>query len=300
MKATLKRQQVYQAGLTIIELVAVIVISGIMATGVVTYVLRSAQGIASSASRNQLATTGRVAIDRLAMELHNALPGSIRRTSFSGRECIEFVPIRGASSYIDPPFSTAATSFDVVDFSPSLHGASDGYAVIYPNDQSELYAGDIGSSSGWPNFADRGPIQTLTSIADSANADQSTITLTKSHRFNRRSPVSRFFVVDDPVSYCMSGSNLYRYTNYGFYTSQVTTEEAAGVCEVAANQRCLPNYAAAPDKMLITNNVDSAASSFSVGSQTLNRNALIAINMTFVANGDSITLSHEISSRSVP
>jgi len=117
--------------------------------------------------------------------------------------------------------------------------------------------------------------------------------------FNRRSPASRFFVVDEPISYCLSGSNLYRYTNYGFYSTQVTAEESPG-CQVASDQRCLPNYAAAPDKTLITNSINSAASSFSVGSQTLTRNALVSIELTFTSNGDSVSLSHEILTRSVP
>lgn len=289
-----------QRGMTLIELVAVIVISGIMATGVVTYIVRSAQGVNSSASRNQLASTGRIAVDRLAMELHNALPNSIRRINSGGRECLEFIPVRASTSYIDPPFTgSGGTTFDVVDFLPTLHGVTDGYAVIYPSDRDQLYAGDIGTSSGWPNFADRGPIQTITNIADSASDDQSTITLAKTHRFNRRSPASRFFVVDDPISYCLSGSNLYRYTNYGFFTSQVTVEESLS-CQVASDQRCLPNYAAAPDKTLITNSINSAASSFSVGSQTLTRNALVSIELTFTSNGDSVSLSHEILTRSVP
>lgn len=99
----------------------------------------------------------------------------------------------------------------------------------------------------------------------------------------------------------MVGENLYRYTNYGFYTNQVTAEEEAGVCEVASNQTCLPNYAAAPDKMLITNNVDNAGlSAFTVATQTLRRNALVAIQFNFTANNDSVVLRHEALTRSVP
>ena len=161
--------------------------------------------------------------------------------------------------------------------------------------------GDNGASTGWPNFPTRGTIEEIASIADSASADQSTVTLIKSHRFRRRSPSQRFFVVEDPISYCVVGENLYRCTNYGLYTTQVTAEEESGVCEVASNETCLPNYAAAPDKMLITNNIDNTGlTAFNVVAQTLRRNSLVAIQFNFTANNDSVVLNHEVLTRSVP
>lgn len=293
-----------QMGFSLIEMIVAIVISGILAIGIVNFIGDSVNSLTVSSSRNKIATSGRIAIDRLAMEIHNALPNSIRATTATagGDQCLEFVPVRAATSYINPPFTGGgSTTFDVVDFTPNLHGATDGFAVIFPNRQSQLYDGDNGASAGWPNFGNRGPIQEITSIADSASADQSTITLVKSHRFRRRSPSQRFFVVEEPVSYCVVGENLYRYTNYGFFTTQVTQEEEATVCEKASDQRCLPNYAAAPDKMLITNNVDNAGlTAFTVSAQTLRRNALVAIQFQLTANGDSLILNHEVLTRSVP
>lgn len=258
----------------------------------------------TTATRNKISTAGRIAIDRLAMEIHNALPNSIRASTASpgGDQCIEFVPVRAATTYINPPFTGGGgTTFEVVDLTPSQHGATDGYAVIFPNRQSQLYDGNRGSSAGWPNFASRGPIEEISSIVDSASPDQSTVTLVKSHRFSRRSPSQRFFIVDDPISYCVVGPNLYRYTNYGFYRVQETDEEDPGVCEVALDQTCLPNYAAAPDKMLITNSLDNTGlTAFTVSAQTLQRNSLVAIQLNFTDNNESIILNHEVLTRSVP
>lgn len=293
-----------QTGFSIVEMVLAIVISGILALGVINFIGDSVNGLTSTTNRNEISTAGRIALDRIAMEIHNALPNSIRTTvaTAGGDQCLEFVPIRAATSYINPPFTGPGTlSFDVVDFQPSQHGINGGYAVIYPNRQNTLYAGDIGTSSGWPNFASRGPIQEIASIAASVSPNQSTVTLTKAHRFQRRSPQQRFFVVEDPISFCVVGENLYRYTNYGFYTLQVTDEEEAMVCEVALDQTCLPNYDAAPDKVLITDNIDNTGlSAFTVAVQTLTRNSLVALEFNFTANGDSIILNHEILTRSVP
>lgn len=294
---------VRQQGLTIIEIVAVIVISSILGIGVVGFIGNAVEGISTSRDRSEIASAGRVAIDRLAFELHNALPNSIRTTAATsgGDQCIEFIPIRAATSYINPPFSTSGTTFDVVDFIPSQHGVNGGYAVIYPRRQNFLYDGDNGPSSGWPNFPNRRPIQEISTIANSATADQSTVTLIKAHRFRRRSPSQRFFVVEDPISYCIAGDKMYRYTNYGFYASQVSQEEQSGVCEVALNQTCLPNYSAAPDKMLITDSIDNTGvTAFSVSNQSLARNSIVSIELNMSANGENIQLNHEVLTRSVP
>lgn len=298
-------------GFTIIEMVATIVLTGIMAIGFVGYIGRTVDGINSASTRNQLASAGRMAIDRLAMELHNALPNSIRVTPTSGLnatgdQCIEFIPIRAATSYIDPPFlGMGGTTFEVVDFMPSQHTVTGGYAVIYPNRQNFLYDGDNGAYALWPNFPTNRPIQEITDIQDSASADQSTVTLIKTHRFRRRSPSLRFFVAEQPVSYCVVEDKLYRYSDYGFFSTQVDVEES-GSCIVTTPARCLPDYAAlsaSPPryKTLITDSLDNAGLiAFTVGSQTLTRNALVAMELNFSSNGDAITLNHEVLTRSVP
>jgi len=291
-------------GFTLVEMIAAIVVSAILAIGIVDYIGRSVDGFDSSANRNQLASAGRTAISRLAMELHNALPNSIRTTSASGSgdQCIEFVPVRASTNYINPPFrGSGSTTFDVVDFVPSLHGDTDGFAVIFPNRSNRIYDGDNGSPAGWPNFPSRGRIQEISSIADSSSPDQSTITLVKSHRFNRRSRNERFFVTDEPISYCIKGDKLYRYTNYVFYSAQPDTEEGVSGCAVASGDNCLPNYSSAPDKMLITDSIDNTGiTAFSVGSQTLTRNSLVAIQLNMTLDGDVVSLTHEVLSRSVP
>ena len=298
------KNQQSNAGFTIVEMIASIVIASILAVGIVEYIGDAVEGVDSTANRNQLASSGRTAVSRLAMELHNALPNSIRvRYVSANDQCIEFVPVLGSTSYINPPFTgSGGTSFNVVQFDPDLNGSSAGYAVIYPNNTADIYDGNNGSSSGWPNFPVRGPIEEISSIA-SGGTNISTITLSKTHRFSRRSPNERFYVVTDPVSYCVKSDKLYRYTNYGFYDVQSSTEEQSGVCQVASDQTCLPNYSAAPDKMLITNNIDNATAgitAFNVIAQALNRNALINIDLNFASDGDVVRLNHEVLSRNVP
>lgn len=301
------------SGFTLIEAVVAIVVTSILAIGIVSYIGDTVTTIDNAANRSRLASSGRVAIQRLSVELHNALPNSVRVTTAAagGDQCIEFIPVRTATTYINPSFGgSGSTSFQVVDFQPDQEGVSGGYAVIYPRRQNLLYDGDEGSAasntaSSWPTFPNRRPIQEISNIASGTSANQSTVNLVTSHRFRRRSPNQRIFVVDQPISYCVVGDKLYRYTDYGFYTSQVTKEEAPGICERTASDsdRCLPDYDAGParKKALITGNIDnSGLTAFSVSAQTLTRNSLISIVLNMSADGDSIQLNHDVLARSVP
>ena len=308
------------AGFSLVELVVTIVVSGILATGTVVYIGRAVEGLDSATARNQLATAGRIAVDRIALELHNALPNSIRVTTpVGGDQCIEFIPVEASTTYVNPPFRPPGTaSFNVIDFrdastaSPVYPGSPPNlYAVIYPRRQNQMYNGDNGAYANWPDFPTRGPIEKIAAVSGilaSGTLNLTTINLAPvlpatTHRFNRRSPNQRFFVVSDPVSFCVAGDKLYRYTNYGFFQNQVSVEES-GSCVVTTPARCLPDYSAGTSgriKSLITDQIDnSLLTAFTVGAQSLNRNALVAIALNFTNGTDSVMLNHEVLTRSVP
>lgn len=295
------------AGFSLVEMIVAIVLSGIIAVGLTGYIADSVDGLNSSSNLNQLTSSGRVAIDRLSMELHNSLPNSIRTTTATagGDQCIEFVPVIASSSYINAPFSAAgAASFNTIDFMPDLEGVTVGgindlFAVIYPHRQNQLYDAENATTSGFPF---RGPIEQVTGITNhGSTSEYSIVSLADTHRFRRRSPNDKVFVTGQPVSYCVSGDKLYRYQNYGFYDVQTSTEEEAGVCEVLSSDRCLPNYAAAPDKVLITNNISNATlTAFSISSQSLRRASVVSIVFNMASDGDVVTLNHEVLVRNAP
>ncbi|MDO9317484.1 MAG: prepilin-type N-terminal cleavage/methylation domain-containing protein [Gammaproteobacteria bacterium] len=60
-----------QRGFTLVEMVITIVISSILAVGVLDYIADSTTGFMESANRSRLAGGGRTALDRMTMELHN-------------------------------------------------------------------------------------------------------------------------------------------------------------------------------------------------------------------------------------
>ena len=281
-------------GFTLIEMVIAILISGIIAVGVVTYIGDTINGFVSSGDRNKLASSGRVVVDRIAMELHNALPNSIRVTAAqpNGDQCMEFIPFLGASSYQSAPFTgLGGTTITTVDFNPALLMASgaDDYAVIYPINTADLY-----------DLDNRSAMSPLDSIVDTGGADGIvTITLDATHRFPRRSPVDRIYVAQQSVSFCVVGNLLYRYSNYGVELTQCTP--TTNSCDVASPlpDRRLPS--ALPDRVLISDRLDNTGlSAFSLLAPTLRRNAIVSMEFNFTENNDVVRLKHEVLMRNVP
>lgn len=273
-----------QGGFTLIEIVVTMLISVILALGIVTFISDTVDGVLASGNRNKLTSSGRTVVDRLALELHNAVPNSIRATAAEagGDQCIEFIPFEAATNYVDPPFTGGGgDEFEVIDFNPALTYASPAgvQAVIYPDDTDDLYTG------GSP-----GPRALVDAITDTGGADgKVTVYLDSTHRFSRRSPVDRMYIAMEPVSFCLEDNNLYRYQNYGFQTSQCDPDTAA----------CLPSTV--PDRQLISDTIDNTGlTAFSILPATLRRNAIISMEFNFTSEGDVVRLKHEVMMRNVP
>lgn len=273
-----------QRGFTLIEIVITIVVSAIIAVGIVNYIGDSVEGFAASSNRNKLASAGRTVVDRIALELHNAVPNSVRVTTAQpgGDQCLEFIPFAGASSYRDAPFTGSGDDiFEAVDFNPVLTYPSPAgvYAVIYPISTDALY-----------EFANPGPMALIDEVEDTGGADGVvTITLDAAHRFSRRSPVDRFYIAETPVSFCIVGNRLFRYQDYDIQETQCTPSTPS----------CLASTA--PDRALISDNLSNAGrTGFAVLEPTLRRNAIIGLDLSFTSEGDVVDLKHEVLMRNVP
>lgn len=279
-------------GFTLIELVITILISSILAVGIISYIGDAVNGFVSSGSRNKLASSGRVVVDRLALELHNAVPNSVRVSSpnlTNGNQCLEFIPFIGATNYLDAPFSSAGSSISAVTFNPSILMSTPAgvYAAIYPIDTDDLYTA-----------ADPGPLTAVDAITTASggrvtlNLDLAATVPVEAHRFSRRSPVDRLYLATQPVSFCIVEDKLFRYENYGFNTSQCLPAGQGGPCDLPSTS---------PNRALVSDSIDNTSlTAFVVVAQSLRRNALVSVDVNFTDEFDVIRLKHEVLLRNVP
>jgi len=256
-----------RSGFTLIELVVVIVLMSLLALAGVEVIRHSSQSYLKMSDRQALGNAARFVVERMSREFRSALPGSVR---VSG-PCIEYMPIKVAGTYFSAPIESASTAMTVVRVSTDL-AAETGSIAIYPVGD-DVY--DVSTAILSPDASIGAP--------DVDNV--STITWVGSHTFPYHSPTRRFYMVEGPVSYCVDGEHLFRYTNYGI----------AAVQPVAAD---LP--AALPDRALLVNQVTGASTPFSVAEPGLTRNAIVMLALAFTAAGESIEVTHEAHLRNVP
>lgn len=248
-------------GFTLVELVAVIVVIGIVSVTIAFFFTGTVSGYIDTARRMDSATTARIALDRLGRELREAMPMSAR--VYDANRCIQFLPILASSVYIDFPIATSTIT--ALDF--PVPTATPQYAAIYPASSGELY----GLTS----------MKSISSITSSNSLR--TITLASAATYLHASPVQRLYIVGNPVSFCLTGTTLVR------FTSAVSTATPAVPASGAS---------------VLLENVDLASSSFIYTAGNLRANALVTINLAIsrVNSGggtESLRLDHEVWVRNV-
>lgn len=216
-------------GFTLLELIMVIVITGIIFGVVTVFIARPVKGYFDLNRRAELSDTADLALRRLTRDLRLALPNSVRVNG----NYLEFLITSGGGRYRAAPdqtgagnildFSTPAgdTSFDVIGPAPTL--AAGNQIVIF----------NLGSGFG---TADAYQAAT-NNRADFASVSGSTITLSAAKLFPLESPGRRFHVVETPVTYeCnVATGQLRRYSGYAIAAAQPTPPAGGTSAALATN-----------------------------------------------------------------
>lgn len=202
-----------QSGFTLVEMVAVIVLLGILAVGSSSFIRSSAEIYRDTTRRDTLVQQGRFAVERISRELRNALPGSIRVSSSGAVQCIEFIPVIAASSYLGAVADSAAAGLQAVDFPYSYNGG----------DRVAIYT--VGSNDVYAALSNR--VTTVSGVS-AALANQRTLTFASPHQFAEESPRQRFYIYHDAVSFCASDNSLQRYQGYALSPSALTPPLTGG------------------------------------------------------------------------
>ena len=202
---------VRQSGFTLVELVMVIVLLGVVGVGMSRLISTSVQAYVDVARRDDLTQQGRYAVERMTRELRNALPGSVRIGSSGSAnpiQCLEFVPIIAASSYLDLPVGSAASSFEAVNFGFSPQAGTTYYAAVFTTAESDVYGAAANNA-----------LRAI-STASAAVGDKRTISFPSLSQFPQASPQRRFYIVASPLSFCAQDNLLTRHADYAYSATQ--------------------------------------------------------------------------------
>lgn len=219
--------RVNQRGVTLVELVMVIVVTGIIAAGVAVFIQRPVEGYVDAARRATLTDEADTALRRITRDLRTALPNSVR-VDPSGK-FIEYIETIGGGRYraetdslgggeiLD--FTAADTTFDVLGPVPTLSAGN--HIVVY----NLFSTGTVSNAYQGSNRA------SFVSVA----APTITIAPVISLPFPEPSPAKRFHVVSGPVTYGCVGNQLLRYSGYPYNTVQLAPPVGGSSAVLAAN-----------------------------------------------------------------
>lgn len=251
-------------GFTLVEMVAVLIVLGILGGGVITFIGDSTNGFAATVARAQLAEDAQYLVEKFSDEIREALPNSIRTNA----QCLEFVPIAGGSRYHTLPIGADSDGFYSWPVDP-LPTATDLRIAVYP--QADLYS-----------LSNPGAVSPAATIGSPEADNRVRLTFASPFAFNAGAPRSNYFLVTEPVSYCTVGGKLYRYTNYGFQATQ------PGVATLPSS---LPDRALAGEGITAT---------FAVAPATLLANSIVTMDIGVSSRGETVQLNHLAHVRNAP
>ena len=268
-------------GFTLVEMIVVIVITGIIGAIVAIFLRSPVQGYVDSARRAEMTDIADTALRRISRDLRLALPNSVRVTTISGgSQFLEFIPTIGGGRYRDSTdssgagnildFTMADTSFEVLGTMPPATGNQ---IVVYNLGISgaDDYAGDNRRAVSGVT----GNVISITSATalpfDSCQYDTSGNVVGG----------CRFQVVQNPVTYVCdpTAGTLTRWQETSFQATQPTT---------------LP----AGQPVMATN---VSACSFTYDANVVaQRSGLVTMHLTITEQGESVGLYNATHVSNVP
>jgi MSHA biogenesis protein MshO len=237
-----------QFGFTLIEMIIVIVITGILGGMVAVFLKAPVQGYMDSARRAEMTDIADTALRRIERDLRTALPNSVRYTSTTCPggtgtcDFLEYIPVTGGGRYRDSVDSSgngnvlsfsssvpAVTSFDVLGPMPTV--ATGDQVVVYnlgiPS--ADAYSGN----SLWSD--NRRAVTGVNVVASNNISINSTVNMPLDSCVRDSTPTSstfgtviggcRFQVVQTPVTFVcnQTAGTLTRYWGYAIQSTQPTT-----------------------------------------------------------------------------
>lgn len=294
----MRRNTTSDRGFTLVEMIVVIVITGIIGGIVAMFIRAPVQSYVDSARRAEMSDVADTALRRIARDLHTAVPNSLRMTA--DPTYVEFLPTRDGGRYRVTDVGAGACgvsgnelSFDVADTCFEIIGSAmnfnAGDAVVIGSTQSD-------GSLPYKSAAGGGVMRMIANPAG-VGTGLHAVKILSTVPFPKTSELDghRFEIVpadQQAVTYaCVNMQNGALDAN-GDGQGSLTRYWAYGVIDPQK-----PPAALGVTGSALANNVSACNFVYTTTSQ---RDSLLAVTLTITRSNESVTLYHEIHMNNIP
>ncbi|QUM87514.1 prepilin-type N-terminal cleavage/methylation domain-containing protein [Moritella sp. 36] len=192
----LKSPQGSHAGFTLIELTMVILLLGIIGMFSSRFISSNVVLYQTSINQNERLNDARFIFNRLDKELNSAVAFSLRINTTGNYSCIDFVPFTAAGLYIGNVSGLSKMSL-IMDRRTRENTGS------YANDFSGQYVSVLTTNADDFYSLPSSTVAEITNYVPVPGANPTQADLTFGSNLSRDSLVSRYFIAENKVQYCL-------------------------------------------------------------------------------------------------
>jgi len=289
------------AGFTLVEMIVVMVITGIIGGMVAMFLRTPVQQYRDVARRAEMTDIADIALRRLSRDLRLALPNSVRVTTNGGTVYLEYLETIGGGRYnlgtVPTDCLNSGNCTRLITLGNLVNGAAGAASLTLPNGNvipatarvvlyNQYSNAGADCSSVNPSVycvAASGGAPLITNVVNGVNVAEDQINFA-AHTFLPAggSPQNRFLIISQPVTYACTPSGtlagtLTRYRGYAMQAIQPTTLAAL----------TNPNAGA-----MLAGNIGAVCNFTYQNNVVSQRAGLVTVNLSITRDGETVSLYH--------